>query len=586
MADNTHFPDRRPLPFRRYTPTTSHNHRAENRDRGESTGQVMPFPNCHQASAPAKPVAAPAPSQPRRGRRNPWRPLAVKHTASQPNPARSRQQTPLHQTSQPVNKRFRPAQKPPQQPYSPPQGDYSPSQPPASVRAMSANYPSQNPAGQEGARVARQPAPQARFSSKVTPLHRRSRRAPQTVFPSRHPVPPTPQRGRKPARSSGRPAPRPVLYGLRLLIVGTGIAALVGTLLSTLKPESQGTAIDRPSVGIAQNPTSQSRQRGGQVSLATTALPLTEEIVHLETDLLALEAMTPGLSQSVFFYDLDTGEYLDLNGTEAVSAASTLKVPILVAFLEAIDNQTLNLNQALTLREDLLAGGSGEMQTQAIGSQYTAWEVATEMIIRSDNTATNMLIELLGGQATLNQQFQRWGLPATVIRNALPDLDGTNTTSPADLVRLLALIDQGEILSGRSRDRLFSIMHRTHNRTLIPDGLRDETALAFNKTGDIGRALADVALVDVANGKRYIVSISVARPDNDGRASELIRRVAGRIHAEISHPITPVGQSVSPVPSSVPAPAPETSSPGNALETTSPLSTGGQRDQNPNIPRG
>ena len=47
--------------------------------------------------------------------------------------------------------------------------------------------------------------------------------------------------------------------------------------------------------------------------------------------------------------------------------------------------------------------------------------------------------------------------------------------------------------------------------------------------------------MDVPNGRRYVVSVLVERPDNDGRASELIRRTAETGHAEFSQPIAPVG---------------------------------------------
>jgi beta-lactamase class A len=273
-------------------------------------------------------------------------------------------------------------------------------------------------------------------------------------------------------------------------------------------------------------------------------LPLADELASVKTDLVALEAMTPGLNQSVFFYDLETSNYIDLNGSDTVAAASTIKVPILIAFLQAVDAGTVQLDQALTLREDMIASGSGDMQFDEAGTQYTALEVATEMIVNSDNTATNLMITLLGGTEALNQQFRDWGLESTVLRNLLPDLDGTNTTSSRDLVRAIALVDQGELLSLRSRDRLFGIMQRTFNRTLIPDGLLDESALTYNKTGDIGTSLGDVALVDVVNGKRYLVSVLVERPFNDGRASELIRRVSGRLYEEMSQPVNPIGGRV------------------------------------------
>lgn len=390
--------------------------------------------------------------------------------------------------------------------------------------------------------------PPQRPKNKVTPLRRRPAMSrPDSLG---NPAPPRQRSGRR----SGRKPPRPVLYGIRLLILGTGIAAIAGTVLSSLN--SRDEAALNNSGSRSSDVAAGALSSKGAAAL-TEPLPLAEELVAVETDLVALESMTPGLTQSVFFYDLDTGNYIDLNGSEPFAAASTIKVPILVAFLQAVDAGTVRLDQAVTLREELIAGGSGELQTQEIGTQFTALEVATAMIVTSDNTATNLVIELLGGPEVLNQQFQNWGLTATTMRNLLPDLEGTNITSAADLVRVMALVDQGELLSPRSRDRLFSIMQRTVNRDLIPDGLADPSALSHNKTGDIGTLLGDVALVDVANGKRYILSVLVDRPFNDGRASELIRRASGRVYEEMSQPISPVGSGNPPARTTEGSPAGE-----------------------------
>ncbi|MDB9526684.1 class A beta-lactamase-related serine hydrolase, partial [Oscillatoria sp. CS-180] len=282
-------------------------------------------------------------------------------------------------------------------------------------------------------------------ANKVTPL----KRQPVWSTPADSSPPKVSSRRESKPRRSTRKAPRPVLYGIRLLILGTGIAAIAGTILSSLNPQKEGSTAQTANPNAPQ---AASRQSSGRNALTrTTSLPLAEELISVETDLVALESMTPGLQQSVFFYDLDTNNYIDLNGTEAVSAASTIKLPILIAFLEAVDNGTVRLDQAVTLQEDMIASGSGDMQLHEIGSQYTALEVATEMIVNSDNTATNLMITLLGGTNALNTKFQEWGLDATLLRNLLPDLDGTNTTSAADLVRMMTLVDRGELLSMRSR---------------------------------------------------------------------------------------------------------------------------------------
>jgi len=481
-------------------------------------------------STPAKEAPQSSRSPANRAGSRPQQPPPRRPRGTDPQPgSTSRILNPLPNSATPLPVAPRPSDRLPPELYAP--------EPSSSAQPRSRTGPP--PAGTPSRSRSRQPK---RSPNNVTPLRRQPAWTSPDERSSNGAQPP--RRGK---RRSGRKTPQPVLYGIRLLILGTGIAAIAGTVLSSLNPGDEA-ALNGDSRG------SESAVSGAfsndDAAMLSQPLPLGEELVSLETDLVALESMTPGLTQSVFFYDLDTGNYIDLNGSESMAAASTIKVPILVAFLQAVDAGALRLDQAVTLREELVAGGSGELQTQEMGTQFTALEVATAMIVNSDNTATNMIIDLLGGLEVLNQQFQSWGLTSTSLRNMLPDLEGTNTTSAADLVRVMALIDQGELLSPRSRDRLFSIMQRTDNRTLIPDGLADPTALAYNKTGDIGTLLGDIALVDVENGHRYILGVLVDRPFNDGRASELVRRVSGRVHEEMSQPISPSGPGTSPTPES------------------------------------
>jgi beta-lactamase class A len=220
---------------------------------------------------------------------------------------------------------------------------------------------------------------------------------------------------------------------------------------------------------------------------------------------------------------------VDVAGNGEIPAASTIKLPVLVAFFKAVDDGRITVNQTLAMQSSQIAEGSGDMQVEPPGTRYTALEVATQMIINSDNTATNMMIDLLGGAAELNQQFADWGLTMTVLRNPLPDLAGTNTTNAQDLVRIFAHLHKGEILSLRSRDRVLNILQRTYNKKLLPAGV-SETTISYNKTGDIGDVLGDVALMDLANGKRYAIATLVQRPENDGRAQELIRRISQTVY--------------------------------------------------------
>ncbi|MEM7794007.1 MAG: serine hydrolase [Cyanobacteria bacterium P01_C01_bin.118] len=361
------------------------------------------------------------------------------------------------------------------------------------------------------------------------------------VDPSRHV-----RRSRRSSRSAWPPEPRssflpklpkPLVYGVRLLIIGLGVAAIAGTVLSVLTPADEpltnGTAAETQSAVTASS------------APEDTVLVRTQELTKLKDSLVELQELIPELTPTVYVFDLDNGKYVDIAGNTAVPAASTIKLPILVSFFQAVDDGRITVGQAMAIQSSQIAGGSGDMQIEPPGTRYTALEVATQMIINSDNTATNMMIDLLGGASVLNQQFANWGLSATVLNNPLPDLEGTNTTSTQDLVRMLVHLHNGEIVSLRSRDRIFNILQRTYNKKLLPAGVSEET-ISYNKTGNIGEVVGDVALMDLPNGKRYAIAALVQRPDNDGRARELIRRISQTVY-QTMHNSVPVIKAVDPV---------------------------------------
>ena len=334
-----------------------------------------------------------------------------------------------------------------------------------------------------------------------------------------------PQRNRR----SKRPLKRPVsslIYIIRMVIVGIGIGAIAGTLLSALNPSDH--------TPVKANDTTQTEIQENQGN-SSLPLNLRQEIPTLKAQMQTLVAQYPNLEPGVFIIDLDTGAYLDWQGSSMFPAASTIKVPILVAFFQDVDAGKIRLDEPLILQQNLIAAGSGDLQYQQPGSQYTALDVATRMITISDNTATNMIIARLGGPNALNQRFASWGLRATAIRNPLPDLEGTNTSSPRDMANLMSVVNQGKLMSLRSRDRLLDIMQQTQTNTMLPQGLGAGATIA-HKTGNIGSLLADVGLVDMPTGKRYIVVAMVKRPHNDDSAQDLIRQISSVTYEYFNQP--------------------------------------------------
>lgn len=258
----------------------------------------------------------------------------------------------------------------------------------------------------------------------------------------------------------------------------------------------------------------------------------------------------PQLHAGVFIVEPSSGKFIDLDGRRAYSAASMIKLPVLVALGQALDSKKVSYDQTLVIRDDLIGGGSGWLQWRKPGSKISLRETAELMIIISDNTATNMIIDLLGGKEQLNSAFAQWGLSHTCINNPLPDLPGTNTTSPYDLAFLLGKINQGKILQAETSDWIIKTMARNRIRTLLPMGVPAGTTVA-NKTGDIASLVGDAAIITTKDGHKYIACVSVERPWNDRRANALIRQVSKEAYIALT------GDTQSVKPLDVPASGPE-----------------------------
>ena len=343
---------------------------------------------------------------------------------------------------------------------------------------------------------------------------------------------------------------RPLLLLLRLILMGIGLGVISGSALKMLAPQVQKGRNTLPPWLNLELLQGAGLTKGDQPQTTATAptrvdslgrFETREEITALSRRWQQLAAAQKDLQASAFLLMLDDGRYAELSPDTALPAASSIKTPILLVALELLDAGNLSWNEPLTLSKTTVGGGAGWMASKPLGSRFPTHEVATEMIRVSDNTATNLLIERIGGQEALNERFNALGLSATVVNNWLPDLDGTNTTSARDLARSIALVDTGEALSTRSRDLFREVMGTSRTNRLLPGGLLkglggeqgepDDSLMVkgyrvLNKTGDIGIAYADAGLIEMPDGGRAVAAFLVKGPFNDPRSTELIRAMA------------------------------------------------------------
>ena len=120
----------------------------------------------------------------------------------------------------------------------------------------------------------------------------------------------------------------------------------------------------------------------------------------------AIDANTPG-ALGLYVHDLGDGTTFEHDADRAWYLASTVKVPVAIAVLEAAERGGLSLDETLVLRESDYVDGAGDLLQQKPGARYTIAQLIEKSIVHSDSTATDMLIRRLGPEA-LNRSIARW----------------------------------------------------------------------------------------------------------------------------------------------------------------------------------
>ncbi len=167
--------------------------------------------------------------------------------------------------------------------------------------------------------------------------------------------------------------------------------------------------------------------------------------------------------------DLTTDEHIALDEARVMPTASLIKVPVLTALYEAADQGRLKLDDRVTYGEHHRSLGSGVLSMLSPGVEMSVRDAAVLMMTISDNSATNMCVDLAGLDA-VNARMRALGLPQTALLVRLGDprigMDGRNMalSTAADMTRLFALIANHEAASPESCDDMMRIMRRCTGR--------------------------------------------------------------------------------------------------------------------------
>ena len=224
---------------------------------------------------------------------------------------------------------------------------------------------------------------------------------------------------------------------------------------------------------------------------------------------------------------LATGERWESGGGQPFPAASTIKLAILVACYQEVDAGTLDLDRPVAVAPNAIVGGTGVLVGLRPGLRLPVEDLLYLMVAISDNTASNLLIDVVGRER-VQQTIADLGLTGTALnRRFLGRTPGSgdpeNFATASDLVALLAAIARDEAASAANCARMRDVLALQQDRDRLARRLPEGVAFA-GKSGSLPGIVHDAGLLTTADDTVAVAVLTRGIADRY-LADELIGRV-------------------------------------------------------------
>src|SRR5580765_702522 len=283
---------------------------------------------------------------------------------------------------------------------------------------------------------------------------------------------------------------------------------------------------------------------------AFVALALSPLMASASTDA-ALQAKIQALAAqhqgklTLYATNMQTGTTVAINADTAVPTASVIKLPILVEAMQQVKAGKHKLSDKLTLRKEDVVQGSGILQFFDTPLSITLKDALTFMIVESDNTATNLVIDQIGIK-NVNDRVASMGLKDTYLYKKVfkpavgpmpPDQKkfGLGKTTAKEMGEVMESIVRCDIKDPALCDAMLYMLRNQQYRNLVPHYIEtsdtsEGLSLIANKTGSLDEVRNDVAAVYSKNGPIVISAFTYDNQDkswnNDNAAEILVARIA------------------------------------------------------------
>jgi beta-lactamase class A len=216
------------------------------------------------------------------------------------------------------------------------------------------------------------------------------------------------------------------------------------------------------------------------------------------------------------------------------TAASTIKLPLLIEVLRQRELGKLDLSQTVTIRARDVVGGTGNLQHQ-VGRTLSLNEVVHQMVLTSDNVAANILVDLVG-MDSVNATAQRYDFPNTFFRRRMLDTAAQaagieNVTSTADLAGMLERIARGTMISTGISQQAMSLLEERGRVDKDWLGLNlPASAELSHINGTLAGVRDDVGLISSPSGKSFVLAVCQDRLVNEKSGEMAIANLARRVY--------------------------------------------------------
>lgn len=232
--------------------------------------------------------------------------------------------------------------------------------------------------------------------------------------------------------------------------------------------------------------------------------------------------------------NLSTDLEISFNEELIFPSASTIKLVILSELLRQCKLGKFNIEDKIKITEELLTGGDGILKELEIGHTFSLKELATLMIIVSDNMATNILIDLLG-MDNINDTAIQLGLKQTVLQRKMMDfatkaLGKDNFTCAKDMSHILELIYNGKAIDNESSKVMLDMILRQQVNGRLDLYIPEEIKIA-HKTGNLDNLEHDVGIVLLPNTD-YIICVLTNNLKSNKECRETIGLISKAVYDE------------------------------------------------------